>query len=370
MPAGRKISEHIDEFNKIVLDLANIGMKIFAIIITRLLIDNLTNTLWIPCSMDEIFDLEDVMATTKFQKEIKERSQARGIEVKCYIEGQTDRIGFTSVKEDSQDQSPRLEDSSAILQSEDHLRETVFSLKNNHKKSTELNYLEYERIIAYTLYVTSLDGHAMAGELNASVEEKDSLAQVWHKRLGHMSEAGLQVLEKQGLFGKKSLEGIVISQVPHREAIEKKDTYRMWFGHPSDMDVEIFGPVSKAEIESTKSLLKKEFDMKELREAKKILDNGKSVKMPLGGHFKAVVEGFPNISYLCMETYPHEKLEFLKNHNIQLFQFGIDGTKATPLSGHTLLEDITALGVLSVEEVDVGELGCGGVLGMLRQRGM
>ncbi|GJZ29362.1 retrovirus-related pol polyprotein from transposon TNT 1-94, partial [Tanacetum coccineum] len=42
-------------------------------------------------------------------------------------------------------------------------------------------------------------------ELNASVEEKDSLAQVWHKRLGHISKAGLQVLEKQGLFGKKSL---------------------------------------------------------------------------------------------------------------------------------------------------------------------
>ncbi|GKD09476.1 retrovirus-related pol polyprotein from transposon TNT 1-94 [Tanacetum coccineum] len=50
-----------------------------------------------------------------------------------------------------------------------------------------------------------VDGHAMAGELNASVEEKDSLAQVWHKRLGYMSEAGLQVQEKQGLFGKKSL---------------------------------------------------------------------------------------------------------------------------------------------------------------------
>nr|GEW78741.1 zinc finger, CCHC-type [Tanacetum cinerariifolium] len=50
-----------------------------------------------------------------------------------------------------------------------------------------------------------LDGHAMAGELNASVEEKDSLAHVWHKRLGHFSEAGLQVLEIQGLFGKKSL---------------------------------------------------------------------------------------------------------------------------------------------------------------------
>ncbi|GJR76618.1 retrovirus-related pol polyprotein from transposon TNT 1-94 [Tanacetum coccineum] len=51
----------------------------------------------------------------------------------------------------------------------------------------------------------SLDGHAVAGELNASVEEKHSRAQVWHKRLGHISEAGLQVLKKQGLFGKKSL---------------------------------------------------------------------------------------------------------------------------------------------------------------------
>ncbi|GKB77441.1 retrovirus-related pol polyprotein from transposon TNT 1-94 [Tanacetum coccineum] len=45
----------------------------------------------------------------------------------------------------------------------------------------------------------------MTGELNASVKEKDSIAQVWHKRLGHISEVGLQVLEKQGLFGKKSL---------------------------------------------------------------------------------------------------------------------------------------------------------------------
>ncbi|GJS62213.1 retrotransposon protein, putative, ty1-copia subclass [Tanacetum coccineum] len=54
--------------------------------------------------------------------------------------------------------------------------------------------------------VYSLDGHVMAGELNASVEEKDSLAQVWHKKLGHISEARLQVMEKQGLLGKKSLD--------------------------------------------------------------------------------------------------------------------------------------------------------------------
>nr|GEX34471.1 retrovirus-related Pol polyprotein from transposon TNT 1-94 [Tanacetum cinerariifolium] len=80
---------------------------------------------------------------------------------------------------------------------------------------------------------------------------------------------------------------------------------------------------SKAEIESTKTLLKKEFDMKELGEAKKILgveivrdrsrkilrvsqfgcvskilnnfiiENGKSVKMPLGGHFKLSLKDCP-----------------------------------------------------------------------------
>ncbi|GKE34007.1 retrovirus-related pol polyprotein from transposon TNT 1-94, partial [Tanacetum coccineum] len=79
---------------------------------------------------------------------------------------------------------------------------------------------------------------------------------------------------------------------------------------------------SKAEIGSNKSLLKKKFDMKELREAKKILgmeivtdrsckiirvshsgyvsnilnnfriDNGKSVQMPLGGHFKLSLKDY------------------------------------------------------------------------------
>nr|GFA46938.1 hypothetical protein [Tanacetum cinerariifolium] len=51
--------------------------------------------------------------------------------------------------------------------------------------------------------VYSLDGHAVAGELNASVEEKDSLAQVWHKRLGHISEAGLWKSKVESLGGKR-----------------------------------------------------------------------------------------------------------------------------------------------------------------------
>ncbi|GKA89307.1 retrovirus-related pol polyprotein from transposon TNT 1-94 [Tanacetum coccineum] len=81
---------------------------------------------------------------------------------------------------------------------------------------------------------------------------------------------------------------------------------------------------NKAETGSTKSFLKKEFDMKELKEAKKILgmeiirdrshkilrvsqfryvsnilnnfriDNGKSLKMPLGGYFKLSLKDCPD----------------------------------------------------------------------------
>nr|GEY96269.1 retrovirus-related Pol polyprotein from transposon TNT 1-94 [Tanacetum cinerariifolium] len=318
-------------------------------------------------------------------------------------------------------------------------------------------------------YVYSLDGHAVAGELNASVKEKDSLAHVWHKRLGHISEARLQVLEKQGLFGKKSLDlwgpsqveslggkryflsivddysrrtgrtvkklrtdnylefcnrefkqlciesgiarHLTVSGTPQQNglaermnrtlmdkvrclliqsglpktfwaeatctavylinrspstAIDKKTPMEMWSRHPSDYEMlRTFGCVayshvqqgklepravkcvllgypegvkgyrlyrldnespkivisrnvvfnesvmykdtlkdsgaddmliackSKAEIGSTKSLLKREFDMKDLREAKKILDNGKSVQMPLGGHFKLSLKDCP-----------------------------------------------------------------------------
>ncbi|GKF75744.1 hypothetical protein Tco_0225188, partial [Tanacetum coccineum] len=58
MPAGQKIFEHIDEFNKIVLDLANI---------------------------------EDVLATLN-SMEIKERSKAKGGDGEgLYVRGRTDR---------------------------------------------------------------------------------------------------------------------------------------------------------------------------------------------------------------------------------------------------------------------------------------
>nr|GEW45641.1 retrovirus-related Pol polyprotein from transposon TNT 1-94 [Tanacetum cinerariifolium] len=182
--------------------------------------------------------------TTLNSKKIKKRSKAKGDDGEgLYVRGRTDH-------RDSRQSRGKLRSKSRggrlkcyIFQSKDHLKRNC--LKNNRKKSTgyikgsvqlinnreckmrgisKLETLEKEgfsiklhsgkvkvingfRVVLSRIQrdncIYSLDGHAMAGELNASVEEKDSLAQVWHKRLGHISEAGLHVLKKQGLFGKK-----------------------------------------------------------------------------------------------------------------------------------------------------------------------
>ncbi|GKF65185.1 retrovirus-related pol polyprotein from transposon TNT 1-94, partial [Tanacetum coccineum] len=53
--------------------------------------------------------------------------------------------------------------------------------------------------------VYSLDGWAESGEASVGIQEKKSLAQVWHKRLCHISEPGLHELEKKEVLGNKGL---------------------------------------------------------------------------------------------------------------------------------------------------------------------
>ncbi|GJS90427.1 retrovirus-related pol polyprotein from transposon TNT 1-94 [Tanacetum coccineum] len=50
--------------------------------------------------------------------------------------------------------------------------------------------------------VYSLDGWAESGKASVGIQEKESLAQVWHKCLGHISEAGLRELKKKVLRNK------------------------------------------------------------------------------------------------------------------------------------------------------------------------
>ncbi|GJW07711.1 retrotransposon protein, putative, ty1-copia subclass [Tanacetum coccineum] len=49
------------------------------------------------------------------------------------------------------------------------------------------------------------NGRVMVSKASVGIQEKESLAQVWHKRLGHISEAGLHELEKREVLGNKDL---------------------------------------------------------------------------------------------------------------------------------------------------------------------
>ncbi|GJX81945.1 retrovirus-related pol polyprotein from transposon TNT 1-94 [Tanacetum coccineum] len=138
MPAGRKISEHIDEFSKIVLDLANIEVKfkdedLALLLLTSLpaLYEHFVDTLLYG---REALTLEDVMAIPN-SKEIKERSKVKGDDGEgLYVRGKTDcRDSRQSrVKSRSKSRGGRLK--CYICQSEDHLKRNC--PKNNRKKST------------------------------------------------------------------------------------------------------------------------------------------------------------------------------------------------------------------------------------------
>ncbi|GJV43766.1 retrotransposon protein, putative, ty1-copia subclass [Tanacetum coccineum] len=279
MPAGRKISKHIDEFNKIILDLANIEVKFKDEDLALLLLTSL------PASYEHIVNtllygrgaltLEDVMATLN-SKEIKKRSKEKRSDGEgLYVRGRTDRrdsrqncpknnrkksTGYA--KKDEQPSSngstyddyevmmvmsaqaqalldsimdsgcsyhmtPRLDilfdflecdggnvqlgdnreckirgigkvriqlkdGSSFVLHNVRYipeLKKNLISLGTLEKEgftvklqSSKIKVINGSRVVLSGIrrdnYVYSLDGHAMAGELNASVEEKDSLAQV------------------------------------------------------------------------------------------------------------------------------------------------------------------------------------------------
>ncbi|GJY48019.1 retrovirus-related pol polyprotein from transposon TNT 1-94 [Tanacetum coccineum] len=302
MPAGQKISEHIDEFNKIILDLANIHVKFKDEDLALLLLTSL------PASYEHFVDtllygwekltLEDVMATIN-SKEIKERYKAKGDDGEgLYVRGRTDRRDSRQSRGKSR--SRRLK--CYICQSEDHLKRNYS--KNNRKKSTGYVKKDEQPISSGSTYDDSkvmmvmsaqalldwimdsgcsyhmtprldilfdfleCDGGSVQlgdnkeckirGIGKVRIQLRDGLSFVlhnvryipefkrnlillgtlekegftvklqsgkvkvingsrvvlsgirrnncvWHKRLGHISEAGLQVLEKQGLFSKKSI---------------------------------------------------------------------------------------------------------------------------------------------------------------------
>ncbi|GKD82709.1 retrovirus-related pol polyprotein from transposon TNT 1-94 [Tanacetum coccineum] len=76
--------------------------------------------------------------------------------------------------------------------------------------------------------VYSLDGWAESGEASVGIQEKESLAQVWHKRLGHISEACLHELEKREVLGNKGLGKLEFCDTRMRHSANSRSGSSWW----------------------------------------------------------------------------------------------------------------------------------------------
>ncbi|GJZ47818.1 retrovirus-related pol polyprotein from transposon TNT 1-94 [Tanacetum coccineum] len=181
------ITEHIDKFNKIILDLANIEVKFEDEDLALLLLTSL------PASYEHFVDtvlygretltLEDVMATLN-SKEIKERSKAKGDDGEgLCVRGRTDRKDSRQSrrKSRSKSQSGRLKGSVLLGDNMECKIRGIGKVRVQLRDGLSF-VLHNVRVVLSGPQrdncVYSLDGYAVAGELNDNVEEKDSLAQV------------------------------------------------------------------------------------------------------------------------------------------------------------------------------------------------
>ncbi|GJY98970.1 hypothetical protein Tco_0516400 [Tanacetum coccineum] len=202
MSDGRKISEHIDEFNKIVLDLANIEVKFEDEDIALFLLTSL------PASYEHFVDtllygreeltLEDMMATLHL-KEIKEWYKAKGDDGEgLYVRERTDRKDSRQSRGKSRSKSLGDDGDECIGSARLDHGFRMF-IPHDTQNVRYIHELKRNLISLGTLEKEGFTVKLQSGKVKVSlmlVEEKDILAQVWHKRLGHISEAGLQVLEK------------------------------------------------------------------------------------------------------------------------------------------------------------------------------
>nr|GEU94779.1 retrovirus-related Pol polyprotein from transposon TNT 1-94 [Tanacetum cinerariifolium] len=162
MPTGQKISKHIDEFNKIVLDLSNIEVKFKDKDLALLLLT------FLPASYEHFVG----------------RSKAKGGDGEgLYMRGRTDRRDSRQSRGKSRSKSRGGRLKCYICQSADHLK--INCSKNNRKKSTGYVKKDEQPSSSGSTYDDSEDGDSVQlgdnreckirGELNASFEEKDSL---------------------------------------------------------------------------------------------------------------------------------------------------------------------------------------------------
>nr|GEU92944.1 retrovirus-related Pol polyprotein from transposon TNT 1-94 [Tanacetum cinerariifolium] len=297
MHSGKKLSKHIDEFNKLIGDLANIDVDIddedqALMLLTSLppSYDNFMETLLYE---RESFTLKDVLSSLN-SRELKNRTYAKDDGDGLYVRGRSDHRdnqGRGSSRSKLKGKGTYIL-KCYICYSKDHLKKDC--PKRNKKKSigfvkknvgqgsgmhskgydngdllmavSEERFLEWITDSGGSFYITPrrdlylilrssmvvrvcsvIIEHVPSGGQGRSLISLGTLdregytvkfhngrVKVWHKRLGHVSEAGLHELERRDVLGNKCLDSFwaeatvtaayLINRSPST-ALEKKDTY-------------------------------------------------------------------------------------------------------------------------------------------------
>ncbi|GJS81557.1 retrovirus-related pol polyprotein from transposon TNT 1-94 [Tanacetum coccineum] len=182
--ATGNLSEHIDEFNKLIGDLANINVDI----------DDEDHALMLLTSLPSSYD--NFVDTLLNGRESLTLEDGSGMHSEDYDNGDLLMAEFNS--------GTILLDDNRTCAIKGTGKGYTVKLQNGRVEVIKGSLMVFSGTMKEN-YVYYLDGQAKSGEASVGIQEKKSLAQVWHKFLGHISEACLHKQKRREVLGKKGL---------------------------------------------------------------------------------------------------------------------------------------------------------------------
>ncbi|GKB78199.1 retrotransposon protein, putative, ty1-copia subclass [Tanacetum coccineum] len=270
----------IDEINKLVGDLANIDAEI----------DDEDQALMLLTSLPSSYD--NFVETLLYERESSPFWRWKGrilrdhLKKDCPKRNKKKSTGFVgkNAGQDSGMHSEGYDNGDLLMTHLDREGYTV-KLQNGRVKVIKGSLMVFSGTMKGNC-VYYLDGWAESGEASVGIQEKESFAQVWHKRLGHISEAGLHELEKREVLGNKGLDTRMRRSASSRSGsswwkprqelcnrmalvtneqtaldkvrspsitLEKKTPMDSWLGHPANYEMlRIFGCVAYSHVNQGK----------------------------------------------------------------------------------------------------------------------
>ncbi|GJR57072.1 retrovirus-related pol polyprotein from transposon TNT 1-94 [Tanacetum coccineum] len=197
MSESTQVKDHLDTFNRIILDLQGVGVKV----------DDEDQALILLCSLPGSYEnFVDTMLygrTTISVNDVKDALLSKELKRKVFEDegsgsGESSNSGSAAVVQGSSDDG---DFGNVLMEWNGRVKlgdNVVLAIKAK-------NGLKYHG-----------EGEWVKVSKGALVQMKGKLTNLWHRRLGHMSEQGLSVLSKQGLLG-----GNVTSKIQFCEACVK-----------------------------------------------------------------------------------------------------------------------------------------------------